>query len=113
MFKLKKLLLMNVLAIMFGLSALSIVHITFLNPLRDVRKYALSYSIAIFLASLFLWLGFDANAVGFQYNLHLASFFGINYHLAVDGISIWFNILTAFLIPFCILISLGIYYISC
>lgn len=96
---------MNPLAIMFILSVISILHISFLNPLKDVRKYALSYSVLIFLTSLFLWVGFNADAVGFQYNLVLGSFSGVTYHLGVDGISLWFNILTAFLIPFCILIS--------
>jgi len=49
--------------------------------------------------------GFDASNPGYQFVERHAWFAGAEYHLGVDGISILFVVLTAFLMPLCILAS--------
>jgi NADH-quinone oxidoreductase subunit M len=49
--------------------------------------------------------GFDAADPGYQFVECYAWFAGAEYHLGVDGISILFVVLTAFLMPLCILAS--------
>ena len=72
-----------------------------------LKKLALYFSIAIFLLSLLLWIVFNNENNNFIFVAHIPwiSTLNIYYSLGIDGISIFFIILTAFLIPFCILIS--------
>ena len=84
--------------------------ILFLIPSYKIvflKQFSLAFSIVIFLLSLVLWLLFNnqSNEFIFVYHISWISFFNIYYSLGLDGISIFFIILTTFLIPFCILIS--------
>ncbi len=56
--------------------------------------------------ALFLWFSFDGSSADFQF-VEKSEWLGnnINYHMGVDGISMFFVVLTAFLMPFCILAS--------
>jgi len=60
-----------------------------------------------FLISLLLWISFDycTSFFQFSYTLVWISNFNLNYIVGIDGISIFFIILTTFLIFICILIS--------
>ena len=61
-------------------------------------------SFANFFLSLFLWYMFDNNYVGFQFLEEQNWINGLfNFKLGVDGISILFIVLTAFITPICIL----------
>ncbi len=63
--------------------------------------------VALFLTCI-LWVRFDGNVIGYQeqYNLKINLLnFGINYHIGVDGISLFYVLLTVFLLPICIIIS--------
>ncbi|TWD57466.1 NADH dehydrogenase subunit M [Agrobacterium vitis] len=73
---------------------------------RNVLNIALLTTIATFIVSLFVWIGFDNSNPGFQM-VEKVSWLGtgISYHLGVDGISMLFVVLTAFLMPFCVLAS--------
>lgn len=93
----------NPLFLILFLNLVAIFHIAF--GVGDVRKKALSYSVLIFLVSLFLLVFFDKDIVGYQFNIYGGQLLGISYHLAIDGISIWFIVLTSLLFPFCFLIS--------
>ncbi len=64
-----------------------------------VRWIALIGSIAAFLVTLPLIVHFDNGtaAMQFQENLPWIERFSVNYHLGVDGISVWFVLLTAFI----------------
>jgi len=73
---------------------------------RNIRAIALWTTIATFVISLFVWIGFDNSVPGFQ----MVEKFdwldsGISYHMGVDGISMLFVILTTFLMPLSILAS--------
>ncbi len=72
-----------------------------------VRQLALGISLAVFAVSLVLWSRFDTTSADFQF-LEKAAWipaFGIEYHLGVDGISLWLVVLTGFLTPLALLSS--------
>ena len=71
---------------------------------QSIKYVALFISLANFLLSLYLWHIFDKTSVDFQFLENrewLAGF--VNYKVGVDGISILFIILTAFITPICII----------
>ncbi len=70
------------------------------------RQISLFTTTITFIVTLVLWSMFDPAAPGFQFEEKYPWLGGnINYHLGVDGISLPFVILTAFLMPLCILAS--------
>jgi NADH-quinone oxidoreductase subunit M len=73
---------------------------------RLARQAALFATIVTFGVSLWAWIDFDPTRSGFQFVESFAWLDGtIRYHVGVDGISLPFVILTAFLMPLCILAS--------
>jgi NADH-quinone oxidoreductase subunit M len=74
---------------------------------RNARYAALWTSIATFIVSLFLWLNFDYSTADFQFveKHDWIPAFDISYHLGVDGISMFFVLLSTALTPLCILAS--------
>ena len=74
-----------------------------------LRWAALAVSLAGFAATLFLWARFDPSRGDFQFveQRSWIGAFGIEYHLGVDGISLFLVILTAFLTPLALLSSWG------
>lgn len=73
---------------------------------RNIRNVVFLTTIFVFALSLVIWAGFDNSNAGFQMVEKHAWFGeGISYHMGVDGISMLFVVLTAFLMPFCILAS--------
>ncbi len=72
-----------------------------------IKKLTLTYSLIIFSLTLFLWIFFNNELGNFVYVIHLPwlSVFNIYFSVGIDGISIFFIMLTGFLIPLCILIS--------
>lgn len=71
------------------------------------RLTALSTSIVTFLVSLSLWGGFDVEGPYFQFNeaYEWLPALGIRYHVGIDGISLFFVLLSTLLTPLCILAS--------
>lgn len=76
-----------------------------------IRNIALNISLLTFLISLILWVEFDNSTSKFQFFENYtsfqneASFSTLNLIFGIDGISLFFIILTTFLIPVCILVS--------
>ena len=66
---------------------------------RSVRWVALIGAVASFLVTLPLYAGFalDTSAMQFVEKASWIQRFNVNYHLGVDGISLWFVLLTAFI----------------
>jgi NADH-quinone oxidoreductase subunit M len=64
-----------------------------------VRWVALIGALVSFLVTLPLYTGFDASTAQMQFveNAAWIESFNIHYHLGVDGISLWFVLLTAFI----------------
>ncbi len=72
----------------------------------SARWIALGTTGIVFVLSLVMWAGFDNANPGFQMVEKLEWLGGgISYHMGVDGISMLFVVLTAGLMPFCILAS--------
>lgn len=69
------------------------------NQARAVRWLALIGSVISFLVTLPLYSGFQlgTSAMQFVENQPWIDRFNVNYHLGVDGISLWFVLLTAFI----------------
>jgi len=66
-------------------------------------RVSLLTSLLVFIMSLFLWLQFDNTTKDFQFvenKKWIVDF--INYRVGIDGISILFVVLTAFITPICI-----------
>jgi NADH-quinone oxidoreductase subunit M len=66
---------------------------------RSVRWLALIGAIVSFLVTLPLYSGFKLGTAAMQFveNAPWIERFNVNYHLGVDGISLWFILLTAFI----------------
>ncbi|ALE03809.1 NADH-quinone oxidoreductase subunit M [Bartonella ancashensis] len=73
---------------------------------RNIRNVAFFTTVFVFVISLVIWASFDSENPNFQM---VEKFdwldIGISYHMGVDGISVLFVVLSAFLLPFCILAS--------
>jgi NADH-quinone oxidoreductase subunit M len=74
---------------------------------RNCRSAALITSLVTFLVSLLLWIHFDPTKAGFQFEEKLAwvPALNIGYHMGIDGISLFFVLLSTLLTPICILAS--------
>jgi NADH-quinone oxidoreductase subunit M len=69
------------------------------------RWIALVTTLATFALSILLTVRFDAADPGFQFLEEIPWFAGLSYRMGVDGISVLFVLLTAFLLPICIVAS--------
>jgi NADH-quinone oxidoreductase subunit M len=80
--------------------------IILIGGVKIARWTALITTLATFALSMLVWAKFDIHQAGFQL-VERASWLGggISYHMGVDGISMLFVVLTAGLLPFCILAS--------
>ena len=76
---------------------------------RESTFIALLTTFVTFIFSLLMWSAFYNGTEQFQFEEKYAWFAGldINYHVGVDGISLFMVLLTTFLMPFCILCSVG------
>ncbi|MBA3810507.1 MAG: NADH-quinone oxidoreductase subunit M [Caulobacteraceae bacterium] len=72
---------------------------------RATRWIALATTLATLALSVLMVARFDSGQSGFQFNENAVWFSGLHYRLGVDGVSILFVLLTAFLMPLCILAS--------
>jgi NADH-quinone oxidoreductase subunit M len=74
---------------------------------RNCRSAALITSLVTFLISLVLWVRFDPTKAGFQFEEKLAwvPALNIGYHMGIDGISLFFVLLSTLLTPICVLSS--------
>ena len=73
----------------------------------NIRWAAFWTSIGTFILSCLLWLQFDSSKQSYQFVEKAIWFddFNFNYHIGVDGISLFMIILSSFLTPLCILAS--------
>lgn len=75
------------------------------EAVQNAKNAALWVTIGTFIFSLSLWFGFNNSLASFQFVEKHAWIenYNIYYHLGVDGISLFFILLTTFLMPICIL----------
>lgn len=74
---------------------------------RNARNVALWTSLITLILALMVWSKFDPKSAAFQLEerAEWLPAFNISYHLGVDGISVFFVLLSAFLTPICVLAS--------
>jgi NADH-quinone oxidoreductase subunit M len=72
---------------------------------QNARYIALWTTLVTFVVAIVIWAGFDKSIADFQMVEEYAWLGRIKYKLGVDGISVLFVVLTAFLMPLCILAS--------
>nr|YP_010620090.1 NADH dehydrogenase subunit 4 [Pterosiphonia complanata]WAX04103.1 NADH dehydrogenase subunit 4 [Pterosiphonia complanata] len=72
-----------------------------------IKLFSFVITSLTFLSSLLLWINFCESTSQFQFlqTYRLIPFFNINYSVGLDGISLFFLLLSTFLINLCILIS--------
>ena len=104
---------MSLLSFVLILPLIGVIFLLFVPHWKTqlIRNIALNISLLTFLISLILWVEFDNSTSKFQFFENYtffqnqASFSTLNLIFGVDGISLFFIILTTFLIPVCILVS--------
>jgi NADH-quinone oxidoreductase subunit M len=73
---------------------------------RNARAIALLFTLANLVVAIVIWRQFDGTTPAFQFvESHSWLGAGITYHLGIDGISMLFLVLTAGLMPICIIAS--------
>lgn len=77
------------------------------NFARTAKVLALVTTLIVFALSLVLLAGFNDNQIGFQFTENKPWLPGLklSYHLGIDGISVWFVLLSTFLMPVCVIAS--------
>jgi NADH-quinone oxidoreductase subunit M len=73
----------------------------------NARWIALWTSLATFAISLYVWWLFDPTSADFQFveRARWLPQFNISYHMGIDGISLFFVLLSTFLTPICVVAS--------
>jgi NADH-quinone oxidoreductase subunit M len=73
---------------------------------RNARNIALSTSLIVFALSIVLWIDFDPTTAAFQFleRAHWITIVGftIDYHMGIDGISLFFVLLSTLLTVLCV-----------
>ena len=74
---------------------------------RNARNVALWTSLITFALSLLLWTGFDTSTSAFQFveRYEWIPSYRISYHIGIDGISLFFVLLSTLLTPLCVMAS--------
>jgi proton-translocating NADH-quinone oxidoreductase chain M len=79
----------------------------FLKNFKSIKIFSISFSFLIFLISTFLWINFNKFDTQFQFvsEIFCIDTFKLHVFVGIDGISLFFILLTTFLIPICMLTS--------
>ena len=96
-----------ILIILLILPLIAIIFLLFLQDNKVIKNFSIFMAFFTFIVSLPLWILFDKSTSNFQYlvKVNWIDQFNIHFYLGLDGLSIFFIILTTFLIPICMLIS--------
>lgn len=70
-----------------------------------MKQISLGSTLVTFLLSLILWGEFDNNDIGFQFVQEFNTLYFFQFNLGVDGISLFFVLLTTIIMPICLLCS--------
>ena len=94
-----------IMNIFFPLIGIFLILFTPNKEKKIIKLIALNLSSFCFLGFLFLWVCFNKSIINFQniYKVSLNLLFNLNFIIGIDGISIFFLLLTTLLIPLCFL----------
>lgn len=95
----------HILLILILLPLLGSLILLFYKNLIEIKKIALTTSLITFILSLYLWLNFDYSSNNFQYmdEINWINFYNLKVLLGIDGLSLFFILLTTFLTPICLI----------
>jgi NADH-ubiquinone oxidoreductase chain 4 len=68
-----------------------------------MKKIALFFSLLNLLISIYMWFQFDYNTTSYQFVYEFNNLNFCHFHVGIDGISLYFVLLTTFITPICIL----------
>jgi len=71
----------------------------------NLKKIAILTSLVNFILSIVLWIQFDSTYIGYQFITDISGLEGASATLGVDGISLFFVLLTTFITPIALLSS--------
>jgi NADH-ubiquinone oxidoreductase chain 4 len=75
---------------------------------NEMKKIALITSLINFFISLFIWYNFDSNTTQYQFVSEFNSLQFCHLNFGIDGISLYFVLLTTFITPIAILSNYNI-----
>jgi NADH-quinone oxidoreductase subunit M len=101
--------LLSVITFLPGIAGLGLLFVP-RRSVRALRIASLAIAIVTFVLSLPLYVGFDAGAIGYQFeeNRRWMPTFGVSYHVGIDGISLLLVLLTTFLMPLALASTWGV-----
>ena len=70
---------------------------------QRMKQIALSFSILNFILSVYLWVQFDSSYTNYQFVYEFTEIKYLQFNVGVDGLSMFFVILTALVTPIAIL----------
>ena len=84
-----------------------------LAPMREstplqisrVKRIALLTTVATFILSMIMWSYFDSSSSTYQFTAEYNQLSYLHMHIGVDGLSLYFVLLTTFTLPICVLAS--------
>jgi NADH-quinone oxidoreductase subunit M len=99
-----------ILSLITFLPLVGMVVVLFLREDRQIKQFAIWFSLAPLVLSILLWGAYDKAARGFQFEEYFAWIpnVGINYHLGVDGFSVPLILLTGLLTTISLWYSAGV-----
>lgn len=95
----------NWLNLIYWIIPLIISILLIINNVQIVKLVSLIGSFFLLILGNFLWLGFNPLEIDYQYEFLLINNKLFTFHLGIDGISLFFVLLTLFLLPICLLAS--------
>ena len=76
-----------------------------IKNIEGMKKIALSTSLLNFLISIYLWVQFDSNTSQYQFVSEFKELSFCHFNIGVDGISLYFVLLTTCVTPIALLIN--------
>ena len=73
------------------------------NKIKSIKTFSLFIAILNLLVSLIIYILFDNSNIDYQFIQEVTEINGINIYMGIDGISIYFILLTTFITPIVIL----------
>nr|UXN44377.1 NADH dehydrogenase subunit 4 [Haslea karadagensis] len=97
----------NLLTSLLALPLIGVIFVILIpsNQRNLLKTAALNFSSLPFIGFLLIWVGFKENIVQFQFATKIYWLSNFYFVLGIDGISLFFLLLTTLLIPICILVS--------
>lgn len=74
-----------------------------INSITHIKQRRIITAIINFTLSLFLWVRFDSGSLQYQFVQEYNTLNFCHLHIGIDGISLYFVLLTTFITPLCLL----------